>query len=287
MSIDIFANLTASELEHANIWLENLKKDEQNRVEDILRTVLSTEFSLNINPGQQDFFGHEEKTPVAVIVAGSSIPFYFGSYGDRPRHFYPDNAAFTGHDSKYKDVNLFLLMQKHVGYLRTGLERDNRQKNLVNALKDRLPERTAITIYKYKENWTVYDYGPCMGPATLYDSSGNDVKNVLPLNPITITLFDYYDNFYQTRRHHDYDLISPGGYAGAERIIQFNRSKGTKFLALSRQYPLPRTDVKFNNSDTVRYVDIYEDTHSQKQAHIPKRQIVVPSEHPAPQPQLI
>ena len=122
----------------------------------------------------------------------------------------------------YSDIDLFLLSQEE-------LKREKISKKGINIIIDDqlaeyLPELAYFSEY---------------GPVTATDFP--DKRGVLARGlgaVVTISLLYDLTGFGNRRPNHTDDLLEPKEPMKAEQIIQYNREQVSKFLVLSRQYPI-------------------------------------------------
>ncbi|MBI2660101.1 hypothetical protein HYX07_02975 [Candidatus Woesearchaeota archaeon] len=120
----------------------------------------------------------------------------------------------------YRDIDLFLLTQH-------PLSPDNDldpQAEATLVLRDRLPPYVEFILY---------------GKPVIRE----EVKaQLIPIEEVgaqvTISLLHKLIGFGKRRETHSDDLMEPRNPVGAEKLMQYNHQQGSKFLVLSRQYPI-------------------------------------------------
>jgi len=157
-----------------------------------------------------------------TLQAINRAEFYFSSQPRQRRRFAVIVAGSSIDTTNYKDIDLFLLSQEELNPEKT-------RKNGINAiimdhLEGNLPDLTYYTVY-----------GPVNSDVAL------DKKELFARGlgaAVTISLFYGLTGFSDRRTSHTGDLLDPRVPMTAEQLIQYNREQGSKFLVLSRQYPI-------------------------------------------------
>ena len=140
-----------------------------------------------------------KRTKIAVIAAGSSIK-----------------------SQTYPDIDLFLLSQNP---LHSNVDLDP-QAEATLALSKGLPEYVEFILY-----------GKQMIRKELKYSQSMPIDEKIGAR-VTLSLLYLLFDFKKRRESHPDDLIEPRRPTGAEQFIRYNREQGSKFLVLSRQYPI-------------------------------------------------
>jgi len=127
-------------------------------------------------------------------------------------------SSVEGRD--YSDIDLFIVPEKSV--YSENLERCRPRTVVDDLLDERIPE------------------GVFCG-SSRDEKLIEEVREYSNKKPITIGTFHELRGFDQRRPDSNDDILEPPASEkmGAEQIIAYNREQGSKFLVLSRQYPLP------------------------------------------------
>ncbi len=144
------------------------------------------------------FSNPRQRQRFAVIVAGSSID-----------------------TNDYSDIDLFLLSQEALN--REKVNKHNINSRIEDQLEGDLPELTHYL-----------EYGPVT--ADMFDKREILVRGLGAV--VTISLFYNLTGFGNRRPNRTDDLLEPKDAMKAEQLIQYNKEQGSKFLVLSRQYPI-------------------------------------------------